>query len=432
MWLRWFVPYIFFWTALPARAAPALEPVSPPPRSSFDAAAITRGAQLAAIGNCLECHTAPGGIPFAGGKALQTPFGTIHGTNVTPDAQTGIGNWSQAAFSRAMREGIDREGRHLYPVFPYDHFTQLDDTDLQALYAFMMTREPVRAQTSVNALTFPFNFRALIGIWKRLFFRPGAFERDAAQTAQWNRGAYLVNGLAHCGACHTPRNMLGAEKKAEFFAGGDVNRWYAPALNARSESPVPWDAERLYEYLRTGLTDLHAVPAGPMAPVVHNLAGVPAQDVRAIAVYVASVIGPIPPERSAQAAALIAQAKTRELSAGLPQSPGLAADDGAAIHAGACGFCHDSGRTLSSGGALPLGLSIAVALPTPRNLIHIIHDGIPPLGERGRVMPPFAGAFTNEQMAALLNYLRTDLGKKPAWQNVHDEIRRFMQERAPR
>ena len=421
-----------------AQAGPVIAPIDPPTRSSFDPQLLARGAQLAAIGSCRDCHTAPAGRPYAGGRALKTPFGTIYGTNITPDPDTGIGRWSEAAFSRAMREGLDRQARHLYPAFPYDHFTILNDEDLKAIYAFIMTRDPVRAETPPNALPFPFNIRALIGVWKRLYFERGIWQPDAGQSAEWNRGAYLVEGLGHCGACHTPRNALGAEKKKEFFAGEEADGWHAPALNARSPSPVPWTAESLYAYLRTGVDALHAVPAGPMARVVHNLADAPDQDVRAIATYVASVIGPATPERQGRAQKLLEQAKRRasyatKVDTGTPLESGETAPDGAAIYAGACGICHDSGRTTSSGGALPLALSIAAALPTPRNLIAVIQRGIiPPEHEPGRFMPGFEGALTAEQMEALVAYIRTDLGKSPAWQDVRAEVNKVMQEKHDR
>ncbi len=417
------------------QAGPAIAPIDPPARSSFDPQSLAHGAQLAAIGNCNACHTAPGGKPYAGGRALTTPFGTIYGTNITPDPETGIGRWSEAAFSRAMREGLDRQGRHLYPAFPYDHFTKLSDEDVKSIYAFIMTRDPVRAETPPNALPFPFNIRALIGVWKGLFFERGIWQPDTGQSAEWNRGAYLAEGLGHCGACHTPRNALGAEKKREFFAGGEADGWHAPALNARSPSPVPWTAASLYAYLRTGVDDLHAVPAGSMVPVVHNLAAAPERDVRAIATYVAAVIGLPTPERQSQAQQLLEQTKRGEISVarvdtGTSKAPEDAAPDGAAIYAGACGICHDSGRTTSSGGALQLALSSAVALPTPRNLIYIIQQGILPTEhEPGRFMPGFDGALTSGQLAALVAYIRTDLGKAPAWQDVRAEVEKIMQEK---
>ena len=293
---------VFAWRA-------EIAPVEPPARSSFDAALITRGAHLAAIGDCIACHTAPEGKPYAGGYPLRTPFGTIHGTNITPDADTGIGRWSQAAFVRAMREGVDRQGRHLYPAFPYDHFALVSDEELQAIYAFLMTREPVRADPPANDVMFPFNMRVLVAGWKLAFLEHDAFRSDPAQSAEWNRGAYLAQGLGHCGACHTPRNFLGAERKKLYLAGGDAEGWRAPPVDASSRAPVPWTAESLYRYLRHGADEMHEVAAGPMAPVVHNLSGVPESEVRAIATYIASLIGPADVARQTRAEQLIAAAR---------------------------------------------------------------------------------------------------------------------------
>ncbi len=183
---------------------------------------------------------------FAGGLPVPTPFGTVFSSNITPDPETGIGRWPEAAFRRAMRSGVDREGRHLYPTFPYDHFTNVSDDDDRALYAFLMTREPVRAPARSNQLSFPFDHRVVIAGWKLLFLRAGAYKPDTTKSAEWNRGAYLVEGLAHCGACHTPRNALGAEQTTASFAGGDVDNWKAYAINAQSPAPVPWDADALY------------------------------------------------------------------------------------------------------------------------------------------------------------------------------------------
>src|ERR1017187_5413537 len=285
---------LFTWVigAVPLAAAaaqPAIEPIEPPVRASFDAALLAKGAQLGALGNCMGCHTAPEGKPYSGGLPLKTPFGTIYATNITPDVETGRGRWSETAFRRAMHEGVDRDGRNLYPVFPYDHLTKVTDDDVKAIYAFVMTREPVRAETPPNQVPFPFNIRGLIGVWKSLFFERGRFQPDPAQSAEWNRGAYLVEGVGHCGACHTPRNFLGAEKKTELLAGGEAENWHAPALNAASPAPVPWTAEQLYRYLRYGFDDVHDITAGPMAAVTHNLAVVPEQDLRAITAYIASL-----------------------------------------------------------------------------------------------------------------------------------------------
>jgi mono/diheme cytochrome c family protein len=215
---------------------PAIAAIEPPAPQSFDAALVRRGRDLAAIGNCNDCHTVRGGKVFAGGLPVPTPFGTIFSSNITPDAETGIGRWPEAAFRRAMRSGVDRDGQHLYPTFPYDHFTNVSDEDDQALYAYLMTRQPVHAPARENQLSFPLDQRFVVAGWKLLFLRRGTYQPDSARSAEWNRGAYLVEGLAHCGACHTPRNLLGAERASAQFAGGDVDNWQAYAINGQSPS----------------------------------------------------------------------------------------------------------------------------------------------------------------------------------------------------
>src|ERR1700676_537098 len=173
---------------------PAIAAIEPPPPQASDAPLVKRGRELAAAGNCSTCHTVRGGKDFAGGLPVPTPFGTIYSSNITPDAETGIGRWPEAAFRRAMREGVDRDGRHLYPTFPYDHFTNVSDEDDSALYAFLMTRQPVHAPARANQLPFPLDRRVVIAGWKLLFLRGGTYQPDPAQSADWNRGAYLVEG----------------------------------------------------------------------------------------------------------------------------------------------------------------------------------------------------------------------------------------------
>src|SRR5712672_4168072 len=289
---------------------PAMAAIDPPAPQSFDSALVKRGRDLAAIGNCNDCHTVRDGKNFAGGLPVPTPFGTIFSSNITPDAETGIGRWSETAFRRAMRAGVDRGGQHLYPTFPYDHFTNVTDADDQALYAYLMTRQPVRAPARENELSFPLDQRFVIAGWKLLFLRHGTYQSDSTQSAEWNRGAYLVEGLAHCGSCHTPRNALGAERATAQFAGGDVENWQAYAINAQSPSPVPWDAEALFAYLRNGWHPDHGSARGPMAQVVSNLSSVPESDVRAIATYMAGVFGAPTPDRKNQGEAALARAKS--------------------------------------------------------------------------------------------------------------------------
>ena len=199
----------------------SIAPIARPDASIYSEATIARGRQLAALGDCAVCHTiASGGVINAGGRAIDTAFGTIYSTNITPDVETGIGAWSYPAFERAMREGIHRDGRHLYPAFPYTHFTKSTDADLQALYAYLMAQAPVRAENRKTTLAFPFNLRPLMAGWNALFHAPSVFQADATKSEIWNRGAYLVEGLGHCGACHSPRNALGAEKARAHLAGG--------------------------------------------------------------------------------------------------------------------------------------------------------------------------------------------------------------------
>jgi mono/diheme cytochrome c family protein len=415
-----------------------IDPVAPPSSTSFNTASIVRGASLAAIGGCVSCHTAPGGPPYAGGLPLETPFGTIYGTNITPDPDTGIGRWSQAAFVRAMREGVDREGRHLYPAFPYDHFTRVAEDDLHAIYAFLMTREPVHAPTPENDLPFPLNIRTLIAGWKLLYFDRQGFRPDPAQTAEWNRGAYLAEGLGHCSSCHTPRNFLGAQKTRLHFAGGLIEGWRAPALDASSRAPVPWTVEALQTYLRDGVSEVHEVSAGPMTRVVHNLGEAPEAEVHAIATYVVSRMGPVTSDRESLAEQALERARAAAEKGDVVQklaTGGEGSDtilqDGRLLYEGTCMLCHGAARRApgaASSEALHLTLSTSIHLPTPDNLIRIVLQGMAPRdGEAGPFMPGYAGALTDDQIAALVTYLRSDFTDRPAWPNVTREVRRIRQ-----
>jgi mono/diheme cytochrome c family protein len=400
---------------------PAIASIDPSHPPSFDTGTIKRGRDLAAIGNCGDCHTARDGKNFAGGLPVQTPFGTIYSTNITPDPETGIGRWPEAAFARAMREGVDRDGRHLYPTFPYDHFTNVTDADDRALYAYLMTRQPVHAAARENRLAFPFNQRALIAGWKLLYLRRGTYQPDPGRDAEWNRGAYLVEGLTHCGACHTPRNALGAERSKAAFAGGESDYWSAYALDAHSPSAVPWDEPALYAYLRNGWHPDHGTARGPMARVVANLASVGDDDVRAIAVYMAGVFGAPTPERRRAGEAALAQAapgrNERSQAEAARRYP-----EGAAIYAAACATCHESDRPPPYGG-VNLALSSAVTSPDPRNLANIVLSGVHPVeGERSPIMPGFAASMTDPEIAVLLNFLRARFGNRPAWAGIDQAV----------
>jgi mono/diheme cytochrome c family protein len=412
----------FVWT-------PEIAPIDPSRQARLDPGLVRKGANLAALGDCNTCHTAPDGQAFAGGLPMPTPFGTIYSTNITPDPETGIGRWSEEAFRRAMRTGIDREGRYLYPAFPYDHFTLVSDSDDDALYAFLMTRKPAHAASPANGLPFPLNQRAVLVGWNLLFLRRGPFRPDPAHDDLWNRGAYLVEGIGHCGACHTPRNMFGAEKRNEAFAGGEMDGWRAFPINASSPAPVPWDADALYAYLRQGWHGLHGVAVGPMAPVADNLASVPDPDVRAIAVYVASLMGEPARERREQGERLAAVAKPlgaggKPQSAGSQAAPPQAAGGvGAAIYGGACASCHESGRPVPYGG-INLALSTVINGENPRNLFNILLAGLPAAdGVKPPIMPGFGAILTDTQIAALSFYLRSRFSAKPAWSDIPAQLR---------
>lgn len=432
-------------TAWPWKSA--IAPIDPPDLTVYSAAAIERGRRVAAAGDCVACHTAPGGRPNAGGLALDTPFGTVYTTNITPDPQTGIGNWSYPAFERAMRHGIHRDGRQLYPAFPYTAFAKLTDADMQALYAYLMTQEPVAYRPPETKLAFPYNARPLLAGWNALFHDARPYQPDPGQTLQWNRGAYLVQGIGHCGACHTPRNALGAERDgAAFLAGGEAEGWHAPALNALSRAPVPWSEQDLYAYLRTGFSERHGVAAGPMAPVVHGLAHLPDSDVRAIAVYLASINGtatpamsrdeptpstPAPPATAAPApAAEDPAARIAELEAASAPDARLFPANGERLFQGACAACHETRDAPALFGARPpLALNTNLHAERPDNLIQVILHGIPdPANGALGYMPGFRDSLDDGQVAELAEYLRARYApQQPAWKDVAKRSRELRQ-----
>jgi len=353
---------------------------------------------------------------------MPTPFGTIYSTNITPDPKTGIGVWSRAAFRRAMNEGVGRTGEHLYPAFPFDHFTLARDGDVDALYAYLMSREPVVKTAPANELPFPINVRLVLAGWKLLFFREGRFVPDPAKDDTWNRGKYLVDGLGHCGACHTPRNVMGAEDKSREFQGGQAEGWQAFALAGSSQARVAWTEDALRAYLRAGWQSDHGAALGPMRPVTENLAEAPEDDVAAIARYLASLSTP----RAAPAAPTSSRPEARAIPAAGLQAPTPASVGGAgrgrAIYDASCASCHDSGRPVPLGG-LPLALSSAVVAESPRNLVNLIVEGIPArAGVVAPVMPSFGPTMSDRDIVALATDLRTRLGGKSVWPDLEDAI----------
>lgn len=409
-----------------AHAWPAIDTVAAATAPAGDAGAIARGAKLAALGDCMTCHTAQGGAPFAGGRPLATPFGVIYSTNITPDKDTGIGGWPLEAFTRAMRYGVSRDGHRLYPAFPYPHFTKMSDADIASLYAWLMTRDAVHARAPANALTFPLGFRPLMAVWDWLYLHPGP-EPQAAPNADANadadvdaiaRGRYLVTSVGHCGACHTPLKRLGAEDDAHALQGGTLEGWDAPSLVNLAQRPRPWTQAQLASYLRTGFASEHGAAAGPMRPVTELLANASPADVDAIAAYLLSLDSETNP----------APLKTAAVS-----RPALHGN-GATLFAAACAACHGETAPLMPNSERPsLALSTAVNAASPRNVVRILLDGIAWQGSAAaHFMPPFAGTFTNAQIADLANYTRARFSTQGAWPALDaDAVARYRKEGTP-
>ena len=393
-------------TLLPWR--PAFAPVARPDPAAFSAATIERGRQLAGLGACAACHTGPELARFGGGLPLDTPFGRVWSTNISPSPEAGIGAWSYPAFERAMREGVSRDGSHLYPAHPYTSFAGSTDADLQALYAFLMAQPAVDAAPPATRLAFPFRIRPLMAAWNALFLRGGEWRADPARPAEWNRGAYLVETLGHCSACHSPRNALGAEKRGgAHLAGGMADGWEAPPLTAASHAPVPWTAGALYDYLRTGEAAARGSAAGPMAAVVAGLAALPDADIRAMAAYLASVAG--------QEGAIDEAALARAAEARSPAMSTISLGDstGARLYAGACAACHEAG------GLVSLALHSSLHSARPDNLVQAVLRGVAGTRAAPGHMPAYADSLNDRQVADLLAHLRARFAPdKPAWTDL--------------
>ncbi|MFC6330755.1 c-type cytochrome, partial [Alloalcanivorax gelatiniphagus] len=392
---------------------PSIAPVARPAANLYSAETLERGRLVAEAGDCAVCHTAEGGTVNLGGRPFETPFGTLYSTNLTPDPDTGIGNWSYAAFERAMREGIGRDGRHLYPAFPYTDFAKISDADMQALYGYLMAQPAVAAPAPQNDLRFPFNIRSMMAGWNFLFHDPSPFKPDPTRSAQWNRGAYLFEGAGHCGACHTPRNLFGAEKGGDArLAGALVDGWEAPALTADSRAPAGWTEQSLFEYLRTGRSELHGVAGGPMAPVVAGLAELPEDDVRAIAHYVATQMdAPLSdPARAERAAAVVTASQVEPVGQ----------EAGQRVFEGACAACHENGTATFTSAKQALALNTNLHSQRPDNVIQSILGGVHAEGVAGTgEMPAFAHSLSDRQIVDLVQYLRARFapGETP-WKEV--------------
>ena len=394
---------------------PAIGTIQRPDVNVYSAATVERGRLAAAAGACNVCHVGNDGTPFAGGRRFDTPFGAVYATNITPDTESGIGAWSYPAFERAMREGVSRDGHHLYPAHPYTSFAGAEDADLQALYAYMMTQAPVAEKAPETKLKFPYSIRAMMAGWNALFLKAEPFKYIETRDAQWNRGAYLVETLGHCSACHTERNVLGAEKSGSArLAGGFADGWEAPALNAFAKGPVGWTADAFYDYLRTGHSRDHGSAGGPMAHVVEVMQPLPDSDIRAMARYLAS-LNEAPADGKAQSEAAIAASETAKAAAA------RISPKGERLFNGACATCHTGNTILSS-----LALNSNLHADTPDNLIQAILNGVeaPAILAQttGREapevmsMPAFRQTMNEAQIKDLADYLRARFAPdKPAW-----------------
>ena len=405
----------------------AIAPIQCPDPASFSAESVAHGEALAAAAHCASCHTSPGGQPFADGYGVNTPFGIIHGTNITPDAETGIGRWSVEAFTRAMREGVARDGSHLFGAFPYWAYTKLYDDDVKALYAYFMTRPPVRATPPPNTVPFPLNIRALEEGWKILFFRQGRYQADPAKSAEWNRGAYLAEAVSDCAGCHTPRNALGGEKNREALWGAVIDHWIAPALTATNPSPVPWTQEELFLYLRTGASPLHGATAATMTPVIRDalaLPVVPDSDVRAIALYFSDINRAAAREAGVQTTVSEAL-KTSSLGSGQEYDPD------ADLYAAACLSCHYNSGTVPNAARPELALNSALTLAEPTNFIQAVLNGISSTdGAPGLVMPAYASSFNDAEVSRLAAYLRRTRTNRPPWTGLESQVSAVRRESA--
>lgn len=388
---------------------PEMAAVARPNPGSFDKALVERGRVLANYGDCTACHTRPDGPPFAGNFPLKTPFGTIYTSNITPDAETGIGTWSKEAFRRSMKDGVNRKGHHLYPAFPYDQFTKVKDADIDAIYAYLMAAvAPMRETTRDNDFSFPFNIRATLAIWKALFLDKTPFQPDPSKDAAWNEGGYLVEGLGHCAACHSPRNFMGA-RTTPAYGGGSAEGWYAPPLNKDNLSQQPWTKLEFVTYLMDGWQAKHGMAAGPMTPVVDALHKQNEIDVFAIAAYVETLrAGEKPIDQAAVRAAAL------RLEWGNPHAPPVPKEfsEGAKVFEARCAQCHRS-----NGATVPLALQTSIHAPVSDSVVEVIRNGIrPPTGALGRSMPAFGSQLSDADINALVKFLRARFSTQPPWE----------------
>ena len=381
---------------------------------------VERGRYLALAGNCAGCHTTRGGEPYAGGMPIETPFGTVYSSNLTPDDKAGIGGWSSAHFWRAMHNGRSKDGRLLYPAFPYPSFTQVTREDSDAIYAYLRTVPPSAVANREHRLSFPYDTQAALAVWRALSFKPEPFVANAGKPAEWNRGAYLVNGLGHCIACHGSRNSLGATETKLGLSGGliAVENWYAPSLTDPYEAGVAdWPPADVVALLKNGVAPRGSV-MGPMADVVFSSTQYLSEaDLTAMASYLKD----LPDAAKAEAPA------TAATRAPIRRDAGTMAR-GAKIYDQRCAYCHGDQGQGAAGAYPPLAGNRAVNMARPTNLIQVIaHGGFLPStsgNPRPYGMPPFGQTLDAAEVAAVLTYVRGSWGNDSPPVTQLDTMRR--------
>lgn len=396
---------LFFF--VPAGLAPVRASAAQPSGRAL----IDKGRYLATAGDCVACHSVAGGKPFAGGLAFKLPFGTIYSSNITPDRKTGIGGWSAAEFVRAMRHGIRKDGQNLYPAFPYPSYAHLSTDDLLAIRAYLNTLAPQAVAIQPNALSFPFNQRRLMRAWNLLYLPRQPLQPDPQRSAEWNRGAYLVEGAGHCGECHTTRNLIYGYKAGHKFAGETAQGWKAYNITSDPKAGIgAWSVDEIASYLSTGYAQGRGAASGNMAEAIElSLSHLTAQDVHAMAVYLKTVpargrgdgINPNPAPLAASTA--FAPGRDELHTAGRR------------LFEGACASCHAwNGEGLQTPYAA-LRATQSVNDPEATNVIQVILRGSHLTTAAGTVsMPSFGRAYSDGEIAALSNYVLAHFGGRDA------------------
>ena len=356
---------------------------------------IARGKALVDAADCASCHTADPSKPLAGGKRIDTPFGGIFSPNLTPDRDTGLGGWTDEEFYRALHDGVARNGARYYPAFPYPNFTKITRDDVLAIRAYLATLTPVRNNPPPPQLRWPLNYRVVMRGWNWLFFKPGSFEKNPQKTDEWNRGAYLVEGAAHCGACHTPKNMFGADKRGQIYGGGLIDGWFAPRLDAAERSGLKsWSVEDIAEYLQSGRNGKSHAGKLMAEVVVNSTSKMSDADIRAMAVYL------------------------KDLPAGMPEpvvTPPSQAQmtDGARIYQ-SCSACHEDDGTGAPRIYPPLPGNANLQSADPSSTLRIILDGAEtvttPRAPNTGSMPAYYRKLTDQEIADVATYIRNSWG----------------------